>query len=163
MANANLEAKKAKVAEVKELIKNSKSVVVVDFKGINVAQDTEMRNNFRKNSVTYKVIKNKIVSRAFEELGVKGFDNVFEGSTAVAFSVADEVSAAKIARESGEKFKLTQIKGGYMDGKAMTADEVKALSYIPGREQLIANLLGVLTAPVRKLAVVLDQAAKQKA
>jgi large subunit ribosomal protein L10 len=163
MANANLEAKKAKVAEVKELINKSKSVVVVDFKGINVAQDTEMRNDFRKNGVTYKVIKNKIVSRAFEELGVKGFDNVFEGPTAVAFSLDDEVSAARIARESSEKFKLTQIKGGYMDGKAMTSDEVKALSYIPGKQQLIANLLGVLTSPVRKLAVVLDQAAKQKA
>lgn len=163
MANANLEAKKAKVAEVKNLITKSKSVVFVDFKGINVAQDTEMRNNFRKNGVTYKVIKNTIMSRAFEELGVKGFDHVFEGPTAIAFSLTDEISAARIARESSEKFNLTKIKGGYMDGKVMTADEVKALSYIPGKEQLIARLLGVLTAPVRKLAIVLDQAAKQKA
>ncbi|HHW89986.1 MAG TPA: 50S ribosomal protein L10 [Clostridiales bacterium] len=162
MANA-LEAKKAKVAQIKELITSAKSVVLVDYKGLTVAQDTEMRKDLRDAGVIYKVLKNTLTSRAFEELGVKGLENMLEGPTAVAFSQNDEVSAARVVRQSIEKFKKMAFKGGYMDGKVMTVEEVKALSYIPSREQLIANLLGVLTAPMRKLAIVLDQAAKQKA
>lgn len=161
MAKA-IEAKKAKVAQIKELISNATSVVLVDYKGLTVAQDTEMRRAFREAGVNYKVLKNTLTLRAFQELGVEGLESVFEGPTAVAFS-NDEVSAAKIVRESVEKYKKMSIKGGYMDGKVMSVDEVKALSYIPSREQLIANLLGMLTAPMRKLAIVLDQAAKQKA
>ncbi|HEY8423726.1 MAG TPA: 50S ribosomal protein L10 [Clostridia bacterium] len=161
MAKA-LDAKKAKVAQIKELISNAKSVVLVDYKGLNVAQDTEMRKELRQAGVTYKVLKNTLTLRAFEELGVTGLEKMFEGPTAVAFA-KDEVSAAKIIKQNMDKFKKMDIKGGYMDGKVLTPEEVKALSVIPSREELVAKLLGMLLAPVRKLAVVLDQAAKQKA
>lgn len=163
MAKLNLEGKKANVSEVRDLIKNSKAIVFLDYKGLNVARDTEMRKAFRSSSVVYKVLKNNIVYRAFEEMGFKGSSDFLKGPTAVAFSNKDEVSAAKIARESGEKYKQTQIKGGFVDGKMLSADEVNTLSFIPSREVLIARLLGMLTAPARSLAVVLDQIAKQKA
>jgi len=158
-----LETKKTRVAKIKELITKAKSIVLVDYKGLTVAQDTEMRKEFRDAGITYKVLKNSLTLRAFEELGIKGLENVFEGPTAVAFSETDEVSAARIVRQNIEKFKKMEIKGGYMDGRILTVEEVKALSHIPSREQLIANLLGILTAPMRKLAIVLDQAAKQRA
>jgi large subunit ribosomal protein L10 len=161
MAKA-LDAKIVQVAEIKELINNAKSIVLVDYKGLTVAQDAEMRKGFREAGVTYKVLKNTLTLRAFQELGVNGLEKVFEGPTAVAFA-KDEVTAAKIVRQNIEKFKKMEFKGGYLDGKVLTAEEVKALSFIPSREELIAKLLGVLTAPLRKLAVVLDQAAKQKA
>lgn len=158
----NLEAKKAKVAEIKELISKSKSVVFVDYKGLTVAEDTDLRKQYRNANVEYKVLKNRLVLRAFDELGIKGLDKVFEGPTALAFS-PDEVSAAKIAKEGGDKLKKTSLKGGVLDGKVLSVDEVKVLASIPTKEVLVAQLLGMLTTPVRSLAVVLDQIAKQKA
>lgn len=164
MANQKImEAKIAEVAIAKEKIQKSKSVILVDYKGLTVAQDTELRAAFRSVGAEYKVIKNSVAARAFAELGVEGMGAYCNGPTSIAYGFKDAVSIAKIAKEYGEKFKKTSIKAGYMEGKVLSAAEAMVLATIPPQETLIAMLLGMLTTPMRKLAVALDQIAQKKA
>ena len=117
----------------------------------------------RKANVEYKVIKNSILLRAFEKCGLTGYEKVFEGPTAAAFSYEDTVAGAKIAVENGDKTKKLELKGGVIEGKAATIEEVKVLASIPPKPVLLSQLLGLLTAPMRNLAVVLSEIAKKSA
>lgn len=158
----NQDLKKNVVAEIKEKVQNANSVVLVDYKGLTVEQDTELRNEFRKNGVDYKVYKNRLLKIAFEDLGINFESSCYDGTTAIAVS-SDVVAPAKITFDGENKYKVMKAKAGFIEGKIMNYNEVKAIASIPSKEVLVAQLLGMLTNPIRSLAVVLDQAAKKNA
>ena len=172
--SANIEAKKQVVEEIKAKIQAAKSIVLVNYKGLTVAQDTEFRTEFRKVGCEYKVLKNTLVRKAFNELGVTLFDEDLNGPTAIAFG-ADETAAAKVAVKACEKFNdAISIKSAYVDGQYVDLNGVKPLSKMPSREELIAKLLGSLNSPVsglvgvlsgvsRKLVIALNAISEKKA
>ncbi len=150
--SANLEAKKTAVEEIKNLISSSKSIVLVDYKGINVSDDTALRKTMRENNVTYKVIKNTLFNKACEQLGIVGLEESLNGTTAFAFSGEDETAAPRLVKKATKDYSALSIKAGLYNNKAIDEKEVMALASIPGREQLMAQLLFVLNAPVSGLA-----------
>lgn len=153
MPNAQvLEAKKAQVAETVELLKNTQTGVLVDYRGLNVAEDTELRNKLREANVKYFVIKNKILKRAVEEIGLEGLDEVLHGPTALAVSTEDAVAPAKVIADFAKTNEKLEIKGGFMDGATMSLDEVKKLAATPNFETLISKMMGSLLSPVSGLA-----------
>ncbi len=150
--------KKSEAVEViKENIQRAKSVVIVSYKGITVKQDTELRSEFRKSGVEYKVLKNTLVRRAFNELGQTAFDESLNGTTSVAFSFEDEVTAAKVVMENSKKLagKL-EAKCAFVDGGFVDADGVRALAELPSKEVLIARMLGSFNAPITNFVGVLS-------
>ena len=161
--SANLESKKELVAEIKDKLSRAKCVVFVDYRGLNVAQDTEMRTEFRKNNSDYKVYKNRLVLRAANELGISGLEEHLQGTSAMAFGYEDEVGAAKIVSQVGEKTNMLSIKCGLLNGKLISSDEVKTLAKIPSREELIGKLLFIFQNPMRSLAVAINEIAKKQA
>lgn len=163
MSVHNIDQRKAYTAEVVEKIKNSSSVVLVDYRGINVAQDTAMRKALREANVEYRVIKNSALSRAFEQTGNTGFDEYFNGPSAAAFGPAnDPVAPCRILNEYAGKTPLT-IKCGVVEGKKFDENGIKSLANIPEKPVLLAQLLGLLTSPMRSLAIALSEVAKQRA
>ena len=150
--SANLDAKKIAVEEIKNLISSSKSVVLVDYKGITVSDDTALRKEFRNNDITYKVIKNTLFKKACEQLGITGLDEALNGTTAFAFSGEDETKAPRLVKKAMKDYSALSIKAGLYNNAAMTEKEVMTLANIPGKEELLAKLLYVLNAPVAGLA-----------
>ena len=162
--SANFENKKVVVSEIEELAKNSKSIVLVDYRGLTVAQATELRDTVRAAGGTYKVYKNRLMKIAFENQGITFPASDFEGTTAVLFHPTDEVAPAKIALDGTKKYaKKFALKSGYVDGKYYDNAEINVLANIPSREVLVAQLLGMLTHPMRSLAVVCSEIAKKNA
>ncbi len=131
MKEATLRAKEAEVAEIQEKIEKSQSVMFLDYRGLNVAEVTELRNKMRAAGVEYKVIKTTMIRRAAEKAGIEGLDDVLEGPTAVAFGYADPVAPAKILVDFIEDTKKTNLKGGVLAGKAMSEAEIKNLASLP--------------------------------
>ena len=150
--SANFEAKKNAVEEIKSLISASKSIVLVDYKGITVEQDTALRKSLRENNVVYKVIKNTLFKKACEQLGIEGFDAALNGTTAFAFGSEDETVAPRMVKKAMKDYSTLSIKAGYYNGKAIDEKEVITLATIPSKETLVAQLLYVLNEPVAKLA-----------
>ena len=161
--NENKKAKREEVEQIKDIIQKSNSFVVMDYKGLNVAEDTEFRNTFRKADVEYKVLKNTLLRLALNELGYKEFDEFLVGPTAVAFSHADALEPAKLAATSIKKYNKMQIKCGMFDKKFIDQQTAVALSKVPNREVLLAMLLSVLQAPVRGLAIAVKAIAEKNA
>ncbi len=160
--SAHIEAKKQIVEDIKAKIQASKSVVLVDYKGLTVAEDTEFRNEFRKANVEYKVLKNTLVRRAFNELGVTDFDNDLNGTTAVAFG-QDETTASKIVVDNAKKYEEKLFaKSAYVEGSYMDKKGVEALAAIPSKEALYSTIAGTLSNIIRGLAVALNRVAEQK-
>ena len=153
--SANLEAKKALVEEIKDKLSRAKSVTFVDYNALTVAEDTEMRREFKKNGAEYKVYKNKLLLLALNELGIQGAEKYLHGTTAVAFSYNDEVSGAKIVCQNAEKSKKLTVKFGLLNGNFVEGKEIEELAKLPSKEVLIAKLLGTLNAPISALARVL--------
>jgi len=154
--SANLEAKKQVVEEIKEKIQNSKSVVFVASKGLTVADDTELRREFRAKNVEYKVLKNTLIRRAFNDLGITDFDADLNGPTTVAFGV-DETQAAKIIIDAVKKYdNKISVKCAYVEGARVDEKGVKALASMPTKEELVAKMLGSLQAPISNFAGVLS-------
>lgn len=160
---ANLEAKKQIVCEIKDKLSKAKCVVFVDYRGLTVSQVTEMRNEFRKSNSDYKVYKNRLVLRALNELGISGLDEYLQGTSAVAFGYEDEVSPAKIIAKASDLTKTLEVKCGILNGKVISADEVKQLAKIPSKEELIGKLLFIFQNPMRSLAVAINEIAKKQA
>ena len=156
MKEATLRAKEAEVAEIQEKIEKSQSVMFLDYRGLNVAEVTELRNKMRAAGVEYKVIKNTMIRRAAEKAGIEGLDDVLEGPTAVAFGYADPVAPAKILVDFIEDTKKTNLKGGVLAGKAMTEAEIKNLASLPSKEELIAKMLGSLNSPITGIVMALS-------
>ena len=150
--SANLEAKKNAVEEIKNLISSSKSIVLVDYKGISVSNDTALRKAMRENNVVYKVIKNTLFKKACEQLGLTGLDEALNGTTAFAFSGEDETVAPRLVKNAMKDYSALSIKAGVYNSKAIDEKEVLTLANIPSKETLLAQLLYVLNAPVSGLA-----------
>lgn len=163
MPNAKvLEEKKALVASLVEKIKNSPAGVLVDYKGINVEDDTKLRRELRAAGVEYAVIKNTMIRFAAKELGFDAFNEHLSGTTALAISTGDDVvSAAKILHEYAKKHSNFKIKAGYLEGEAIPADEVVRLADMPSREGLIAQVLYGFNFPITQLVIALDNIAKK--
>ena len=172
--SANFEAKKVVVEEIKQKIQNAKSIVLVKFNGLTVAEDTELRGEFRKNNVEYKVLKNTLVRKAFNDLGINDFDDDLNGPTSVAFGT-DETGAAKVIIEAVKKYEdKVSVKSGFVDGGKIDANGVKTLAAMPSKEELVAKMLGSLQAPIanfvgvlsampRSLVIALNAVAEKKA
>lgn len=161
--SANFENKKAVVSEIEEHAKNAKSIVLVDYRGLTVAQATELRDTTRAAGGVYKVYKNRLMKIAFDKLGIEFPASDYEGTTAVLFHSADEVAPAKIALDGSKKYGKLKLKSGYVSGKYYNTDEITSLASIPSREVLVAQLLGLFTNPMRSLAVGISEIAKKNA
>ena len=162
--SANFENKKLVVSEIEGLAKDAKSIVLVDYRGITVSQATELREAVRTAGGTYKVYKNRLMKIAFENQGIAFPASDFEGTTAVIFHNTDEVAPAKIALDGFTKYeKKLKLKSGFVSGKYFNTEEITALANIPSREVLVAQLLGLLTNPMRSLAVAISEVAKKNA
>ena len=172
--SASKEARVELSKVIKEKIQDAKSVVFVKFNGLTVAEDTELRREFRKNNVEYKVYKNTLIRYAFHEMGITDFDDDLNGPTSVAFG-ADETGAAKVIVEAAKKYqdKIT-VKSAFVEGGKVDAKGVQALAAMPSKEQLIAKMLGSLQAPIanfvgvlsampRSLVIALNAVAEKKA
>ena len=162
-SNAILEQKKQQVELIKKLVTESSSFVLIDYCGINVAQDNELRSEFRKNDVKYAVIKNRLLKIALNELGYTQFDEALNGPTAVAFGGENLAAPAKIANDKAAAFKKMKIKCGMVDGIYLDEAGVKRLATLPSKEGLIAMLLGMLQAPIAAFARAIDAIAKKQA
>jgi large subunit ribosomal protein L10 len=158
MPNAAILAqKKAIVADLAKAMKEAQAGVLVDYKGINVADDTKLRQNLRAAGVEYKVIKNTLLAFAVKEIGLDGLTGVLQGTTALAYSNTDMVAPAKIlseyAKKSGGKY---SVKAGFVEGKPISKEEVASLAELPSKEQLIANVLAGFNAPITGFVNVLN-------
>lgn len=150
--SANLELKKNAVEEIKDLLNKSKSVVLVDYRGITVSNDTALRKSMREANVVYKVIKNTLFKKACEQLNITGLDVALNGTTAFAFGLDDETAAPRLVKNAMKNYTNLQVKAGVLNGKAIDEKEVITLASIPSKEQLVAQLLYVLNAPVASVA-----------
>ncbi len=159
----NLELKKAAVAQIKEKLTAAQSVVLVDYRGLNVAEVTELRKQFRAAGVEYAVLKNSLVGIAAKEAGIEGLDSILEGPTALAFGMTDAVAPAKIIAEFAKKNDKLKVKAGILDGAILDVAGVEKLSAIPSREVLIAKVMGSMMSAVSKFVYVLEAIRKQKA
>lgn len=147
-----LEKKKQQVAELSDRIKNSCAGVVVDYKGINVEDDTKLRKELREAGVVYTVVKNSILQRAAEDAGLAIDGSVVEGTTAVATCVDDYVAAARILNAYAEKHDNFSIKTGYLDGEIIDDAKIISLAKLPSREVLLATVCSVFNAPIAAFA-----------
>ncbi|MCL2555866.1 MAG: 50S ribosomal protein L10 [Firmicutes bacterium] len=163
MSRKAIELKSKQVDEILDKVKRAKGVVLLDYRGINVEQDTAMRNQLRKENIEYKVLKNRLVLRAFNQAGYTGLDKVLEGPTAVAFSFDDATAPARILAENCKKVQKISMKGGIVEGQVMDQNGIQAVASIPSKEVLLSQLLGLLTSPMRSFAVAINEVAKQKA
>ncbi|MBO6011540.1 MAG: 50S ribosomal protein L10 [Oscillospiraceae bacterium] len=163
MPNAKvLSEKQAVVAALVERIKNAGSGVLVDYKGINVAQDTELRAELRKNDVEYSVIKNTLTRFALDDCGMKDLDPVLHGTTALATSTGDPIAPFRIISDYSDKLNdVFNIKAAFMDGKILSDAEIKEISALPSKDALYSQVFGTLLAPITSLAVVLNQIAEK--
>lgn len=154
--------KEAAIKELAEQFKTDKLILLVDYRGINVEQVTKLRSDLRNANSSYKVIKNNIVKRALNLNGENGLDSLLEGPTAVVTSKEDYLEASKIIYKFSKDNDFYKIKGGIIDGKVMTAEEIITLAKLPSRQELLAKLAGALLGNITKLAVALDQVKVQK-
>ena len=147
-----LEAKKAQVAELVEVLKSAQTGVLVDYRGLTVEEDTVLRRNLRSAGVKYFVVKNTLLRLAAKETGLEALDEILHGPTALAVSDTDAVAPAKVIADYAKTNEKLEIKSGFMDGAVATLDEIKALAATPSRETLIAKVMGSLNAPISNLA-----------
>jgi len=154
-SSPNFLEKQKVVAEIQAKIEGAKSVIFMDYKGITVAEDSKLRNKFRESGVTYKVYKNTLVKIALNNLGITAFDDQLTGTLSMAFSNQEEVSAAKIVLEQKFKDKMA-FRFGLVGTSPLDAAGVKALATMPSREQLIAQLMGLLQSGARGIASVVQ-------
>ena len=162
MSEASIAKKAELVDAVAEKMKAAVSIVVVDSRGLTVEQDTVLRRNLRESAVEFKVIKNSILRRAAEKAGLEGFDDIFTGPSAVAFSNEDVVAPAKIINDFAKDADALEIKGGAIEGAVASKEEILALATLPNREGLLSMLLSVLQAPVRNVAYAVKAVAESK-
>ena len=147
-----LEKKKAQVEALAERIKGSVAGVVVDYKGINVEDDTKLRKELREAGIEYTVVKNSILKRAADAAGLSGMDPVLEGTTAIATSAEDYVASARILQKYADAHDFFNVKSGYLDGEVIELSKIEALAKLPSREVLLATVCNVFNAPIAAFA-----------
>ena len=161
-SEAILNQKKAEVKELAEKMKNSKLILLTEYRGINVTDDTQLRKDLRNSNATCNVIKNNITRRALAECGIEGLEEQLVGPTAVVIGKEDYLEPAKAIYNFTKTHEFYKIKGGIIEGKVMTAEEIITLAKLPSRQELLAKLAGALLGNITKLAVALDQVRIQK-
>lgn len=165
--------KQQEVELLRERLAQAAAAVLTDYRGLNVAELAQLRGKLREAGVHYKVVKNTLLKRAADSLGIEGLEPLLQGPTAVAFSRTDPVEPARILLEYIRQMRKLEIKGGLVEGRVMTTDQIKRLAGLPSRAQLLslalgsmkaplARLAGVLTGLQRNLVYALDQIRKQK-
>ncbi len=147
-----LDEKKAVVAALTERLQNSVAGVVVNYKGINVADDTKLRKDLREAGVKYTVVKNTLLSRAANEAGLSDLNAVLEGTTALATSAEDHTAAARILSKFADSNKDFEIKSGYLDGEVISLDTISSLAKLPTRDVLLATVCNAFSAPIASFA-----------
>ena len=164
MPNAKvLSEKQAIVAALTEKLQNASAGLIVDYKGITVAQDTELRNQFRAAGVEYAVVKNTLTRFAANKAGYTEFDEVLNGTTSMASTTDDPIAPARVVCEFAKKNKnVVKIKGGMVEGKVLSVEELMSFGELPSKNALVAQVLGTFLAPISSLAVVLNQILEQK-
>ena len=157
-----LNQKKKEVSDLAEKMKQAKIILLTDYRGINVSDVTKLRAEIRNSNSEYRVIKNNITRRALAEAGIDGLDSLLEGPTAVVMNNEDYLETAKAIYNYSKDNDFYKIKGGVIEGKVMTAEEIITLAKLPSKETLLSMLAGALLANISKLAVALDQVKAQK-
>ena len=157
---AKVELKQPIVDEISATLKDAQSLVVVDYRGLTVAEDTQLRKQLREAGVTYKVYKNTLVSRAVEGTDFESLRDVLEGPSAFAVSADDATAPARILAKFAKTAPKLEIKAGVVEGTYYDAEGMKAIASVPSREELLSKLLGSLQSPIANLARVLNQIAE---
>jgi len=157
-----LKQKEEEVKSLAEKIKNSKIILLTDYRGINVSDVTKLRANLRDTKAEYKVIKNNIIKRALDSNGESGLDDLLEGPTALVMSEGDYLEPLKAIYAYAKENEFYKIKGGIIEGKVMTTEELITLAKLPSRQELLGMLAGALLGNISKVAVALDQVRMQK-
>ncbi|GGE54287.1 50S ribosomal protein L10 [Pullulanibacillus camelliae] len=160
--SAIIEKKQQVVQEIAEKLKNSVSTIVVDYRGLNVDEVTELRKQLREAGIEFKVYKNTLIRRATAETELTDLDEYLVGPTAVAFSTEDVVGPAKIIHSFAKEHENLEIKTGVVEGSVASVDQIKALAELPSREGLLSMVLSVLQAPIRNFALATKAVAEQK-
>ena len=164
MPNATvLESKKAIVAELTEKLQKAASGVLVDYKGITVAEDTALRTELRKNGVEYAVVKNTLTRLAANNVGLGELSDCLNGTTSLAICESDPIAPMRVINKFAKQFNGDKfvIKAGFMDGKILPLNEIAALADLPSKEVLQAQALGTMLAPITSLAIVLKAIAEK--
>ena len=158
---AKVELKQPIVAEISEAIKEAQSVVLVDYRGLTVEQDTNLRKQLREAGVTYKVYKNTMMNFAFKGTDFEQLAPYLEGPSAVAISTTDATAPARILAKVAKDAKALEIKAGVVEGTVYDANGMQAIAAIPSRDELISKLLGSLQSPITNFARVMNQLAEK--
>ena len=157
-----LNQKKEEVLALAAKMKEAKLILLTEYRGINVTDDTTLRKDLRNANATYSVIKNNITRRALSEAGIEGLEDKLEGPVAVVMSSEDYLEPSKVIYNFTKENEYYKIKGGVIDGKVMTAEEIITLAKLPSRETLLSMLAGALLGNISKIAVALNEVKKQK-
>ena len=157
-----LKQKEEEVKALAQKFKDAKVILLTDYRGITVEDVTALRNTLRSTNSEYKVIKNNIIKRALDANGESGLDEVLEGPTAVVLSTEDYVDPLKAIYNFAKANEFYKIKGGIVEGKIMSAEELIALAKLPSRQELLGMLAGGLLGTISKFAVAIDQVRMQK-
>lgn len=152
----SLDTKKVVVEEITEKMRSSKTFIVTDYRGLNVAQVTKLRAELRNAGVEYRVLKNTLMTIAANDIGLEGIQDYFKGPTAVAFGVEDAVAPAQILSKFAKTNDKLEIRAGVLDGKLISVEDIKALADLPPREVLLAKLANVMQSPISGMANVLQ-------
>ena len=150
------------VSKLAEQMKEAKLILLTDYRGINVTDDTTLRRDLRAAGAKYSIIKNNITKRALAECGIEGLEEKLEGPTAVVISNEEYLEPSKIIYKFSKDNDYYQIKGGVIEGKVMSAEEIITLAKLPSKETLLSMLAGALLGNISKIAVALDQVRIQK-
>ncbi|HLR59592.1 MAG TPA: 50S ribosomal protein L10 [Pseudogracilibacillus sp.] len=159
---ANLDVKRQSVEEITQNFKDAESAVVVDYRGLDVAEITALRKELRDNGINYKVYKNTMVRRAVADVELEELNDILVGPTAIAFGKEDVVAPARILYDFAKDHKELEIKGGVIQGEVAAVEQLKELSTLPDHDGLISMLLSVLQAPIRNLAYATKAIAEEK-
>lgn len=162
MSTSIIETKAKQVEELQAKIADSAATVIVQYSGLSVEEITELRVNLRSEDIEFKVIKNNISKRAFQEAKFEGLDEEFKGPTAVAISNEDVTAAARILNDFSKTHPALILKAGTLEKDVATIEQIKELATLPDKEGMLSMLLSVLEAPIRGLAQVTSQVAEQK-
>jgi len=150
-----MQEKEAVVNDIRQKFESSKTIVLADYRGLNVEEVTELRKKMREAGIEYKVLKNTMTSRAAKAANIEGLDRYLTGPTALAFSYNDYVAPAKILADFAKTHKKLELKAGVLDGKVIDFEAVKNLADLPSREVLLGMVVGMMQAPMRGLVTVL--------
>lgn len=160
--NKNRQLKETKVNEIKEKLEKATSIVLADYQGLTVEEDTKLRHDLRESGVEYKVYKNTLVTLAAKQLGMDGIVEYLQGPMAIAFGYEDVTAPARVLNNFAKDHKNLELKAGLIDGEIYDVDKIKQLASIPSREVLIAKFLGSISAPMSKFACVVNAIKEKK-